>query len=313
MHCIVTSETGDRWILNGDQSEWKLGRGDKSDIQIDSIGVSRLHAKLSFSSHRWWIEDLGSSNCTYVNDEQVDQARALETDDRIRLGFYQLSVELSEASEIESKSAPSSASLADARLFERFKSGDTEAANEIINTYYNRVCKVARRRIKQRRLLGSGSQDIAASVFESLWRKADQGDFDEQALTSGEEFWRLLSAMVKFKTENHVRREMAAKRGGGQIRGESVFLQRNAGEGPGIGGEAGDMLDPSEIAEFRGEYERMMANLSDEHLREIVTLRMEGYKVTEIAEKFGKSDRWVKRKLREIRDQWQEYSNSCEG
>lgn len=308
MNCFITSESGVTWKLDVGQVEWALGRGDKSDIQIDAIGVSRLHAKIYLLNRCWWIEDLGSSNCTYVNDEQVVQARALETDDRIRLGFYQLSVELSEASEIERKSAPASESPTDARLFERFKSGDSEAANEIISTYYDRVCKVARRRIKQRRLLGSGSQDIAASVFESLWRKADQGDFDEQALTSGDEFWRLLSAMVKFKTENHVRREMAAKRGGGQIRGESVFLQRNAMEGPGIGGEAGDMLDPSEIAEFRGEYERMMGDLSDEHLREIVTLRMEGYKVAEIADKFGKSDRWVKRKLREIRDQWQTYS-----
>src|SRR5438105_7833118 len=36
-----------------------------------SCGTSRLHASLRRKDHKWWIEDLGSSNGTWVNGERL--------------------------------------------------------------------------------------------------------------------------------------------------------------------------------------------------------------------------------------------------
>ncbi len=74
-------------------SEVKIGRDHSCHIALDSrvhTGVSRRHAKVTqdeSQSSCWQIEDLGSSNGTYVNGERVEIARALREGDRISLGL----------------------------------------------------------------------------------------------------------------------------------------------------------------------------------------------------------------------------------
>jgi len=49
-----------------------IGRSDECDIVIDSKHVSRHHARIFLSSEgQWCVEDLGSSNGTFVNGERV--------------------------------------------------------------------------------------------------------------------------------------------------------------------------------------------------------------------------------------------------
>lgn len=199
----------------------------------------------------------------------------------------------------------------ESELLERLKSGDKDAANELIGKYFDRVAGAARRRIKQRRLRGTDSEDIAASVFESLWKKVEKKQFSEGDLTTTDEFWRLLCTMIRFKTEDHVRREHADKRGGGQIRGESIFMKPGEDKVPGLAGQSDGALTADEIAAFKDQHEKMMKSLVDATLQEVVTLRMEGYKVSEISNHFDKSERWVKRKLALIREIWsREVNNS---
>ena len=199
--------------------------------------------------------------------------------------------------------ANSSNSDTDARLLSSLKQGDKSAANTLIARYFDRVLRSASRRIANRHLRGTGSEDIAASVFESVWKKADQGQFDENDLTSANEFWKLLCAMVRCKTEDHLRREQALKRGGGRLRGESVFLT-NDQPAAGLAGFSGRELGPDDLAACREELQQLMTSLKDPVLQEVVTLRLECRKVSEIAEHFGRSERWVKRKLALIREIW---------
>jgi pSer/pThr/pTyr-binding forkhead associated (FHA) protein/ABC-type multidrug transport system ATPase subunit len=63
-----------------------LGREKVCDIVIASDQVSRRHARLSREGARYQIEDLGSSNGTYVNGERLTAPRALKEMDEIRLG-----------------------------------------------------------------------------------------------------------------------------------------------------------------------------------------------------------------------------------
>ncbi len=194
----------------------------------------------------------------------------------------------------------------ESELLRRLKAGDKQAADELLGRYFDRTVRAANIRIAQRRLRGSGSEDIAASVFESLWKKADQQQFSDDDLTNSDELWRLLCTMVRFKTEDHLRREHADKRGGGMVRGESVFYSGSDPSGLGLAGFSDSELTADELVSFREHYQKMMKLLRDETLQEVVTLRVEENKVSEIANHFGKSERWVKRKLALARDIWQQ-------
>ncbi|UUZ59164.1 FHA domain-containing protein [Nocardioides sp. B-3] len=78
-----------------------IGRASKSrnitpDIDLSSdTGISRRHAQLTTDGSRWWVEDLGSSNGTYVGGAvdalpktpvAAGQKQEVKTGDRIYLG-----------------------------------------------------------------------------------------------------------------------------------------------------------------------------------------------------------------------------------
>ena len=48
-----------------------LGRGADCAVRTDDAMVSRKNCKISFSAGRWIVEDLGSSNGTFVNEVRV--------------------------------------------------------------------------------------------------------------------------------------------------------------------------------------------------------------------------------------------------
>ncbi len=48
-----------------------IGRSSDNDLVINNIKVSRKHAKLEKTGNEWFIEDLGSSNGTFLNGEKV--------------------------------------------------------------------------------------------------------------------------------------------------------------------------------------------------------------------------------------------------
>ena len=67
-----------------------IGRDPGSDIYTSNPSVSRRHGRIYFSESGWLIRDLGSSNGTFVNDEQVDE-HTLSADDQIRCGDFVIS------------------------------------------------------------------------------------------------------------------------------------------------------------------------------------------------------------------------------
>lgn len=64
----------------------------KNGAQVDGVipadGVSRLHARIIRQEKRYYIEDLNSTNGTYLNDAALEyhQPKELNRDDRIRFG-----------------------------------------------------------------------------------------------------------------------------------------------------------------------------------------------------------------------------------
>ena len=69
---------------------WTLiGRSSKSDIVLDSLLVSRGHARVECAGGQCTIEDLGSANGLFVNHRRVSRA-VLSPGDRLRLGDVEL-------------------------------------------------------------------------------------------------------------------------------------------------------------------------------------------------------------------------------
>jgi chromosome segregation ATPase len=66
-----------------------LGRGADCAVRTDDAMVSRKNCKISFTGGRWIVEDLGSSNGTFVNEVRI-QKQALNHADVVRCGTLQV-------------------------------------------------------------------------------------------------------------------------------------------------------------------------------------------------------------------------------
>jgi hypothetical protein len=62
-----------------------VGRAATSDIVLDEQFVSSTHARLVPRGQFFYVEDLGSTNGTFVNEKQVTEAQ-LKLDSRLRIG-----------------------------------------------------------------------------------------------------------------------------------------------------------------------------------------------------------------------------------
>lgn len=68
-----------------------LGRGSDADVLIDDTGVSRHHAQVRVNSHTLTLEDLGSTNGTFVNGRRV-HTQTIQAGDEITIGRVTLQV-----------------------------------------------------------------------------------------------------------------------------------------------------------------------------------------------------------------------------
>src|SRR5262245_4070602 len=123
------------------------------------------------------------------------------------------------------------------------KHGDSAAAQKLWVQYFDQLVAAARRRLGTAPRRAYDEEDVALSVFTSLCRGAERGNFTK--LTNREDLWALLLALTRQKAVDRIRHEQRAKRGGGDVRGESIFAK--AGDGSmvfGIDQLAGDELTP---------------------------------------------------------------------
>src|SRR6266511_5218855 len=80
-----------------------LGRGADCAVRTDDAMVSRKNCKIALTSGRWMVEDLGSSNGTFVNEVRI-QKQALNHADVVRCGTLQVRfVETADAVAVSSK------------------------------------------------------------------------------------------------------------------------------------------------------------------------------------------------------------------
>ena len=63
-----------------------IGRGSDAAIRLDDDYVSTRHARIASSGEQWFVEDLGSTNGTYVGTSRITQATALQLGTQVRIG-----------------------------------------------------------------------------------------------------------------------------------------------------------------------------------------------------------------------------------
>ena len=69
-----------------DQAPLLIGRGNDAAIRLDDDYVSTRHARIASSGDQWFVEDLGSTNGTYVGSSRISQATALQLGTQVRIG-----------------------------------------------------------------------------------------------------------------------------------------------------------------------------------------------------------------------------------
>jgi diguanylate cyclase (GGDEF)-like protein len=80
-----STNLGKRYVLDPTAGPLTIGRGGDNNIVLESDSVSRRHARFEQREGAWWVTDLGSTNGTYVNDDQVGEHR-LRRADHVKIG-----------------------------------------------------------------------------------------------------------------------------------------------------------------------------------------------------------------------------------
>ena len=85
-HVLVTdgANSGERADL--DRAPILIGRGSDAAIRLDDDYVSTRHARIAASGDQWFVEDLGSTNGTYIGSVRITQPTTITLGTQVRIG-----------------------------------------------------------------------------------------------------------------------------------------------------------------------------------------------------------------------------------
>ncbi|TWT69780.1 ECF sigma factor [Crateriforma conspicua] len=193
---------------------------------------------------------------------------------------------------------------------ERVRQGDDEATAQLWHRYFAPLVRLAAGRLPTSLRRTGDEEDIALSAFNSFIAGIRRDQFPD--LSGPDNLWGLLITLTSRKVHAHLRHHTRRKRGGGSVRGESVFIDP-AGEkrNNGIGGVSDDLGPPDLQVELAEACDTLLDQLDDDQLRQIAVMRMDGFLVDEIAQRLQLSKRAVERRLQLIRRIWSEQAESA--
>ncbi len=166
---------------------------------------------------------------------------------------------------------------------DQLKNGDHLAAEPLFRRYYKRMVHVARARLAGLPGAAVDEEDVAVSAFERFRLQAAGGGLDK--LKDRDDLWPLLVKIVCNKATDKIRFETRGIRGGGRVLDEGAWA---GGESYpteiGIGQAASQAATPDLQAMLKEELQRRLDGLPDERCRRVAVLRLEGWRVVEIAQ-----------------------------
>ena len=69
-----------------DQAPILIGRGTDAAIRLDDDYASTRHARIAASGDQWFVEDLGSTNGTYIGSVRITQPTTITLGTQVRIG-----------------------------------------------------------------------------------------------------------------------------------------------------------------------------------------------------------------------------------
>ncbi len=86
-------EKGERFDLFGGVS---IGRSPDADIRIEDRYASQIHARIYARGGNYYVEDMNSTNGTFLNSERLEGSARVEPMDQIQIGDTEFRIELEE-------------------------------------------------------------------------------------------------------------------------------------------------------------------------------------------------------------------------
>lgn len=188
------------------------------------------------------------------------------------------------------------------------KEGDPDAARKLEERYFGRLVALARQKLGNAPRRAADEEDVAQDVFFSLCRGAERGRFPK--LSDRGDLWGLLLRITEHKAADQIKHQKRRKRGGGVVRGESVFNRKADEEGQPAGID--QVMDaaptPQTLAQLDEALQHRLGLLDQQDpsgmLRNVALWKLEGHSNEEIAKKLECVPRTVERKLELIRKVW---------
>jgi RNA polymerase sigma factor (sigma-70 family) len=181
----------------------------------------------------------------------------------------------------------------------RLQVGDREAVQKLWQNYYRGLVGLARKRLGALPRRAADEEDVALSAFDSFCRGAEQGRFPR--LEDRDDLWQVLVLITTRKAADLVVHEGRDRRDWRRMQdrpddpdASGSILRTLIGKEP----------DPCLAAGVADEFERLLARLPDDELKQIALRKLEGYTNEEIGEHLDLAPATVERRLRLIRKHW---------
>ncbi|HLN78268.1 MAG TPA: FHA domain-containing protein [Nocardioidaceae bacterium] len=85
-HVAIVEGANAGETISLDHAPLLIGRGSDAAIRLDDDYVSTRHARIAASGDQWFVEDLGSTNGTYIGSQRLTQPATLQLGSKIRIG-----------------------------------------------------------------------------------------------------------------------------------------------------------------------------------------------------------------------------------
>jgi RNA polymerase sigma-70 factor, ECF subfamily len=166
--------------------------------------------------------------------------------------------------------------------------GDPGAFEQLFARYATRLARLAERHLSAEVAARADAEDIVQSVFRTFFRRHARGEF---RIDSSAELWRLLVTITLREVRSQARRHTAGIRNvSAEVRDAESPLAAALSREPG----------PEEAAVLMEEMDALLHGLPERYA-EVLTLRLEGYSVAEIATRLALCRQTVYRALELLR------------
>jgi RNA polymerase sigma factor (sigma-70 family) len=181
-------------------------------------------------------------------------------------------------------------------LFQRYRSGDPHAAEELLDRYLTRLLAVVRQRMSAGLKQRLDEEDVAQSAFHSFFRLLSN---EQTVLRRAGDMWRLLATIGLNKLRRQVEFHTASKRAyTNDISADENLLPTNIDQHP-LPGDELVLIDELEI----------VLDQCNNSEGTALTLRLSGETIEEIAKAMNRSHRTVRRLLQTAREKLQRRLN----